>query len=729
MVERAYLQILLTVYASSAGLIYFADLENEVKVPVALVLFLVFVLFYTLTPAAVFFSEVYDKYSQDIEQPVLFFGVVIDLRKHRFGHFQLPYLKNYLLRGILVAALWTVIYKFSGKSLPPSKSLVVVILFPGFFFAGYKVFMWTPLLVFLTLIHLMFSKTLLQPVLAGLLLWFYLVLYRSSFVINKPSPFFGPIVKNYHLWLSFISAFYLMAYFFPNLKVKEHISHYKKKLAHEVVQRMSERSLKSEDARKDYDIRARNSNENSSTSLEQEENNSQISDKIASFRGGREQDGGSDLPGQRFQGSDLTAGPTQGEDFPRGERQSDKVSFAERGQTGEGHRGAGVQGRGGISRGGMQAARGDGLEGRTRSGHSLEKSSSEPTGSAEGNSMTNSMGSRSLEERPTSDQGFANSGDDFQDRKPWTTGTQGSSLDSHQVGESSSSAHKDSMGLSYGRNGNGNGNGNGNHSANNTDRRKNFPSANNKKESLDSKDRQTYKSSSQGVVARSSNDFSADVLPGQKQQGFQSSRELRHELAKQETAAESTIENNESVMGKVKIEEKIKKNEKVRFEEIEQAQAHANVEEKAKNFEFKLESFEKIFKILLLIFLIYFLYNLIWKKAAVVKEDPQAGKAVKKILKEQKKRLQQEYSSQRDEMIAVYHAYLSVLALEGIVKLDSQTPLQFEEESSKRQNPLKTIAEDVTYYFNSVYYGKNQLAEEDYKNLQKIKKRILSLSY
>ena len=87
--------------------------------------------------------------------------------------------------------------------------------------------------------------------------------------------------------------------------------------------------------------------------------------------------------------------------------------------------------------------------------------------------------------------------------------------------------------------------------------------------------------------------------------------------------------------------------------------------------------------------------------------------------------LNQKYSSKKEEITQTYHSYLTLLALDGIIKLDAQTPLQFQMESKKWRHPLKIVSKDLTHFFYISYYGETELSDAEYLEFQKIKRTIV----
>ena len=149
---------------------------------------------------------------------------------------------------------------------------------------------------------------------------------------------------------------------------------------------------------------------------------------------------------------------------------------------------------------------------------------------------------------------------------------------------------------------------------------------------------------------------------------------------------------------------------------------------KTQEYKFLLDFIEKLFRILLVIFAVFVLYSLFSRKKDNQKPNQNIiknKKKLKKILMTHKNLLNQKYSSKKEEITQTYHSYLTLLALDGIIKLDAQTPLQFQMESKKWRHPLKIVSKDLTHFFYISYYGETELSDAEYLEFQKIKRTIV----
>lgn len=160
----------------------------------------------------------------------------------------------------------------------------------------------------------------------------------------------------------------------------------------------------------------------------------------------------------------------------------------------------------------------------------------------------------------------------------------------------------------------------------------------------------------------------------------------------------------------------------------ESPQHKAETEKRELNLENKIKSFTKFLKLALVLLALFVVWRMMSRKenAAVLSRKDQASRklalrlALQRIRDLQKK----SFPSQRDEVIAAYHAYLAVMASNGYVKLDWQTPRQFVEEAKRMHAPLQSFSGDLTQCFSKVYYGQDELTSDEYVQFKKYIRRI-----
>lgn len=151
-------------------------------------------------------------------------------------------------------------------------------------------------------------------------------------------------------------------------------------------------------------------------------------------------------------------------------------------------------------------------------------------------------------------------------------------------------------------------------------------------------------------------------------------------------------------------------------------------EEVRKKLEFRLEKFEGLLRLTLIIAALTFLYHLFNRKPVASDKDRDTLKKHRRRKRRLKTLLKdfqsQAFASKKDEVVAGYHLYLLALSAEGIVKLPRQTPTQFLSETEQMGNPYGNVGKPLTSFFNAVYYGETELSAQEFATFRKAVKKL-----
>lgn len=149
--------------------------------------------------------------------------------------------------------------------------------------------------------------------------------------------------------------------------------------------------------------------------------------------------------------------------------------------------------------------------------------------------------------------------------------------------------------------------------------------------------------------------------------------------------------------------------------------AKQKLEQEQFKWRLRLDSLEKILKLILFALAAWFVLKLFSKKKISVTKNIRKKKSRESMaeLREKIKNYQsQKYASRKDEIIAAYHLLLTLLKISGVTKQDWQTPKQFDTEVEKVSPIFKKETKVLTPLFVKVYYGEEPVSDQEYSQFR-----------